>query len=360
MRANNGIIFFPSVVTLLAACGGTGGGSVDWATTDGSSAFGGSSGGSSGSGSLPASDSGAATSSSSSGGGSSSSSSGSGSSVPDASSSGRDSSTAGGPGTDAGSGADSGASSGPNGDGGLLPYKGVANSACADLVTLGVSWWYNWTQSPSSCTSRPFVPMIWGHTGNEQSAAGIASAVSTLVKAGYQEVLGFNEPDNTSQSNISVTTAISLWPSFNDPSVRIGSPATQGNSAGLTWIQNFMTQVNADTTGNLRVDFIASHWYGWNAGSCDANATNLEGWLKSIEAIAGNRPIWLTEWGCLNQSNTSTAVVQAFYSGAIAMFAKHPRLERYAWYPWTTNNELITNGALTNLGTVFAAAPASR
>jgi hypothetical protein len=40
------------------------------------------------------------------------------------------------------------------------------------------------------------------------------------------------------------------------------------------------------------------------------------------------------------------------------MFAKHPRLVRYAWYPWTTNNELVTSAdALTSLGTAFAAAP---
>jgi hypothetical protein len=39
------------------------------------------------------------------------------------------------------------------------------------------------------------------------------------------------------------------------------------------------------------------------------------------------------------------------------MFARHPRLERYAWYPWTTNNELVKMGALTPLGNAFAALP---
>jgi hypothetical protein len=245
-------------------------------------------------------------------------------------------------------------------DGALLPYKGVANSACADLTTLKVAWWYNWTTNSSGCATPQFAPMVWGHTGSEQTTAGIAGEVSGIVKAGYKTVLGFNEPDNTSQSNISVTAAISLWPSFNNPAVRIGSPGTQGNSTGLTWIQNFMSQVNADTTGKLRVDFISSHWYGWNAGSCDAKAANLESWIKQIEAIPGNRPIWLTEWGCLNKSNPDAATVQAFFSGAIAMFARHPRIERYAWYPWTTNNELVVDaGVLTSLGTVFAAEPAN-
>jgi hypothetical protein len=243
------------------------------------------------------------------------------------------------------------------------PYKGVANSACADLVPLGVSWYYNWTLSPGSCASSQFVPMIWGHTGKEQTAAGIKSEFDGLVSAGYTTVLGFNEPDNSSQSNLSETTAISLWPSFtSNASVRVGSPATQANTAGQAWFTSFMQKVNADTTGQLRVDFIAAHWYGWNSGSCDAKASGLESYIKWLEAIPGSRPIWLTEWGCLNQSNPTAATVQAFFSGAVAMFAKHPRLERYAWYPWTTNNELVDadGGALTPLGTLFVTESAYR
>jgi hypothetical protein len=248
------------------------------------------------------------------------------------------------------------------GDGGA-PYKGVANSACADLVRLGVSWYYNWTLSPGSCTASQFVPMIWGHTGNEQTASGITSEIDGIARAGYWTVLGFNEPDNASQSNISATIAISLWPALTgDTSISVGSPATQANTTGQAWFSAFMQQVNADTTGKLRVDFIAAHWYGWNAGSCDAKATGLESYIQWLEGIPGNRPIWLTEWGCLNQSNPTAAVVQTFFSGAVAMFAKHPRLERFAWYPWTTNNELISadGGSLTGLGTLFAAAPSTK
>jgi hypothetical protein len=267
----------------------------------------------------------------------------------------------------AGSGHDGGADAAhldaSTGDAGAQPFKGVANSACSDLARLGVTWFYNWTTGAGGCTKAPFVPMIWGHTGNEQSATGIAGEVKSIAGAGFDTVLGFNEPDNSSQSNMSVATAISLWPSLAaNASLRVGSPATQANSTGQAWFTSFMSQVNADTTGTLRVDFIAAHWYGWNAGSCDAKAANLESYLRWLEGIAGNRPIWLTEWGCLNQSNPTEATVQAFFSGAVAMFAKHPRLERYAWYPWTTNNELVNadGGALTPLGTTFAAAPATR
>jgi hypothetical protein len=284
------------------------------------------------------------------------------------------------PGTDAASGSEAGfapdASSGADAslpfdsgpedagggsaDSGVVPYKGVANSACNDLTTLGATWYYNWELTPP-CSSPQFVPMVWGHTGTEQTQAGIMSEIAGVVTKGYKVVLGFNEPDNASQSNISVADAIALWPAFNNPSVLVGSPASQANSSGQTWFESFMSMVNADTTGTLRVDFITAHWYGWNAGSCDANADNLQSYINYLEGIPGNRPIWLTEWGCLNDSNPDQATVQAFFSGAITMFAKHPRLVRYAWYPWETNNELVTStDALTSLGTVFAAEPASK
>jgi Glycosyl hydrolase catalytic core len=263
-----------------------------------------------------------------------------------------------------GGAAGTGGASGTGGAGGAAgqPFKGFAGdpTACADMTHLNVSWYYNWKQTPStgcSSTGIPFVPMIWGHTGSEQSASGISSAVSSFVSKGYGYVLGFNEPDNSTQSNITVTTAVSLWPSFANSAIVLGTPATQANSTGQTWFNSFMTSVNSSST--LQADFIALHWYGWNSGSCDAKASQLESYIKSAEGLPGNRPIWLTEWGCLNQSAPDTTTVLNFYNGALAVFAKHPRVQRYSWYPWSTNNELVnTDGSLTSLGTAYAAAPA--
>ena len=254
-----------------------------------------------------------------------------------------------------------GGSSGSAGGGGT-PFKGFAGdpAACADMQHLGVSWYYNWKQTPSTgCASTgiPFVPMIWGHTGSEQSASGITSAVSSFVSKGYGYVLGFNEPDNSGQSNLPVATAVSLWPSFNNSAIVLGTPATSANSAGQTWFTSFMGSVNGSTT--LHADFIAIHWYGWNAGSCDAAASQFESYIKYAEGFSGNRPIWVTEWGCLNDSAPDAQTVLSFYKGALAVFAKHPRVARYSWYPWSTNNELVnSDGTLTALGNAYAAAPA--
>jgi hypothetical protein len=266
--------------------------------------------------------------------------------------------------------ASGGTTSGGSGGAGTKPFKGVANSPCAARTALGVSWYYNWEQAEKEpCTGGvggEFVPMIWGHTGAEQTASNIKSSVAGFVSKGYKNVLSFNEPDNCptppattgGQSCIPVATALTLLPAFDNPAIRIGSPATAANaSPGQAWFNSFMSMLNANAS--VRVDFLAIHWYGWNAGSCDAKAAQLESYVKYAEAFAGNRPIWITEFGCLNQSAPDVATVQAFFTGAVAMFAKHPRIERYAWYPWSTNNGLTnSDGSLTMVGTAFAAAPA--
>jgi len=253
------------------------------------------------------------------------------------------------------------AGSGSSGD---QPFKGVANSPCDARTALGVSWYYNWMQyEDDPCqgdTGGEFVPMIWGHPGDEQSESGIENAIAAFVSGGLSHVLGFNEPDNPDQSNIPVTAAVSLLGAFDNPGIVVGSPATAANAdPGQVWFDGFMAELEADPS--LRVDFLAIHWYGWNEGSCGANAAELESYINWVEGFAGDRPIWLTEWGCLNNSAPSMQTVTEFYQGAIAMFENHPRVERYAWYPWSTNCKLNEeDGSLTSLGEAFAAAPARR
>jgi Glycosyl hydrolase catalytic core len=249
---------------------------------------------------------------------------------------------------------------GTEADGGLSPFKGLASfNGCTDISVLNLSWYYNWTAATNCPSSAVFVPQIWGHSGEN-----IAGEVKAAASSAYPAILGFNEPDNTTQSNISVAAAIALWPQLtSNTALRVGSPATQANTTGQAWFTSFMDQVNADTTGTLRVDFIAIHWYGWNAGSCEPTAATLESYIKWAEAIPGNRPIWLTEWACSNLSDPTAQTVQSFLSGAIAMFAKHPRLVRYGWFTSRSNdnNGLVTSaGALTALGTIYANAPSER
>ncbi len=251
-----------------------------------------------------------------------------------------------------------GAATAVDGGAGAQPYKGVANCTCAERTSLKVSWYYNWTVSPDNCsTGGEFVPMYSNHPNNNPTPDAVAAEITKLVNAGYKYVLGFNEPNKSDQANMTVADALALWPAMtSNPNILVGSPATSAD--GQSWFNDFYTQARA---ANLRIDFIALHWYGWNSGSCDAKAANLESYIKWAEGLPGNLPLWLTEWGCMNASNPDVATVQGFYTGAVAMFAKHPRLQRYAWYQWDPNNELTNSDhSLTQLGTVYASQPSTR
>jgi hypothetical protein len=254
------------------------------------------------------------------------------------------------------------------------PYKGVAlyestffgtdasfgNSTCPDLATLGVSWYSNWTTATSCASSAEFVPQIWGHPYES-----IPTEIAAVVAAGRGAVLGFNEPDNAAESNLSVAQAVALWPEITSSTLRVGSPATSSTPSGQDWMSQFMGQASMQ---GLRVDFITLHWTGRyqgpanqaNQGKGDcSDASTLESYIRWAEQW--QRPIWLTEWSC---QGASAGTVQSFYEDALAMFAQHPLLERYAWYLSRSSdaNALIesTTGVVTPLGMEYEAAPATR
>lgn len=80
---------------------------------------------------------------------------------------------------------------------------------------------------------------------------------------GEEVILGFNEPDERSQSALSVDEAIALWPELMATSARLGSPATTtpGTLGKQSWLGRFMKQADA---ADLRVDFMAVHYYSIN------------------------------------------------------------------------------------------------
>ena len=224
-------------------------------------------------------------------------------------------------------------------------------SSCDDLKTLGVSWYYAWSgTAPCTTAGVEFVPMIWG---SWKKLDWVPTPTKAVAK-GAKFLLGFNEPDGTGQANMSVEEAISLWPDFQIAGVQLGSPAVAGQEE---WLPQFMTQAAAN---NLRVDFIALHWYGWNANACN-DVSQLENKIKWAEQW--QRPIWITEWSCRLHS---VAVNEKFFKDALVMLKKHPRVERYAWFLSRSTGEFANaalldgSGKPTGLGQLYVAAPATR
>ncbi len=220
---------------------------------------------------------------------------------------------------------------------GTSAKKGVSTWNFSDnntaLKEVGAAWYYNWSAAPAQgVTGVEFVPMIWG-------PASVTATNLNRAKASGKVLLGFNEPDFASQSNMSVTQALDLWPQLQATGLRLGSPAvaTGGATAG-GWLDRFLS--GARERG-LRVDFITLHWYGSDFSAAAVN--HLAGYLRAVHDRY-QLPIWLTEYALIKfgsgGSTYPTAAQQsAFVNGSTTMLAGLSFVERYAWFALPTPDE---------------------
>ncbi len=237
------------------------------------------------------------------------------------------------------------------------PWRGAGlislPAACSDIQTLALSWYYNWeTTTPCPNTGVPYVPMVWG---DWCAGSTTCSALPTSLGAdGNQYLLGFNEPDNVDQSNMTVARALQLWPYLEATGLELGSPAVTETPQGSAWLASFMAGARQQ---GLRVNFLALHWYG----DC-SNPDNLINYLVQMEQTYG-LPLWLTEFSCRYQS---FAVNTQFLQQVAPLLAALPYLQRYAWFTnrpfsdadgYDYTNLLDASGALTSTGAVFRSLP---
>jgi hypothetical protein len=244
--------------------------------------------------------------------------------------------------------------------------RGIAygHNSDADLSALsaGITWWYNWSPQPDTSLSSgyaaskgvEFVPMIWGGTFDPTKLA-------TQVPADAKYLLTFNEPNFGSQSNLTPSQAAALWPKVEafaqSRNLKIVSPALNycGGSCNetnpFTWLDAFFAACKG-----CQVDYIGAHWY-----ACTKDA--LTSYLSTYETKY-NKPIWLTEFSCLDGSFPATeANEEAYMQSAIETLEADPMVFRYSWFTGRfTQTQSINvlgsaSGSLTALGQKYVALP---
>lgn len=110
-------------------------------------------------------------------------------------------------------------------------------TALQDVENFNFGWYYNWKADPlwsadaSAARGTEFVPMIWGR----QEAT--AETFARIAKSAADTLLGFNEPNKSTQANMTVQQAIDLWPQLMATGKRLGSPAT---TTGQTLGEDFL------------------------------------------------------------------------------------------------------------------------
>ncbi|KAF9221863.1 hypothetical protein BS17DRAFT_784085 [Gyrodon lividus] len=163
----------------------------------------------------------------------------------------------------------------------------------ANFARPNVGYIYTWSPYlPSGIQDLGLegIPMLWGYDQ-------ITDFQNLVVKGYANYVLGMNEPNEPSQSNMSPQEGVSLWMQYINPLQYEGyyliSPACTNDDAGLAWYQQFFAGCQS---AGCHVDAIAFHAYTTSAQAVIDFATQLHNTY--------NMDIWITEFADENYSGT--------------------------------------------------------
>lgn len=221
--------------------------------------------------------------------------------------------------------------------------KGYCNGTADNHEKLKVSWFYTWGPSSSlRSLNKDFTAMVtgkddWFPYGDVNNQTGI------------NHVLGYNEPDQNNQANMSMQEMLNGWPTMMASGLRVGSPAYASIGNGL---YTFMRECEHR---NYRVDFVALHAYfgGWERSN----------WTSYFNDAYTNsrRPLWTTEWN--NGANWTTeggskteAEQKKDITYILDAMESTNYFERYSIYNWVEDWRRVirdNDGSLTPAGEVY-------
>lgn len=186
--------------------------------------------------------------------------------------------------------------------------------------------------------------------------------------------LGYNEPENMNQADMTVDLAIEHWKHMNTFNGKLGSPCTfEDETDPHGWFAQFMDKV--EQRPDLRVDFLQVHYY---PHVLDIN--HLKKYLHTLW-VRYEKPIWITEWNLApnywdrNQDGQPEQVYysleeqEAFMKQAIPLLESLEYVERYAWFglygdfendEWKSNLLDRETDELTALGKAYKDLTASQ
>ena len=245
--------------------------------------------------------------------------------------------------------------------------RGIAyeyhSQADMEVISKGISWWYNWSHSPDTKVASvyqnygmDFVPMTWNGSFNE---AGLRAYYASHPDAKY--LLGFNEPNFTTQANMKPSQAAAIWPKLEkiakDFGLKIVAPAV--NYADKPVTENGITYTDPiayldaffAACPNCQVDYIAVHNYMCYAGALSGDINRYKKYRK---------PIWLTEFACWDQQNITLDMQKGYMMGAIDYLENDTSIFRYSWFNGNRSGSYpyldifkLQSGQLTDLGKLY-------
>jgi len=241
--------------------------------------------------------------------------------------------------------------------------KGTASTNDAAVQNFSDSWYYGWSINKPSYTNQQFVPMTWG-----KGACTEDNVIYLSDRKDVDHLLSFNEPDNSSQSNIpNIDTAVYRYKIMQKSGLRLGTPVvTQDQAFGAgKWLTNFMDAAQAQ---KLRIDFIPVHWYDWgnqtNNGATDSLTAEkvfnrFVTYIDKVHLAYPSYPIWVTEFNA-NINRTSTVVHKYFMKLATEWMNSTSYIERFSYFFPSSVPGANPDGSLTAEGLYWKSLPTNK
>ena len=233
-----------------------------------------------------------------------------------------------------------------------------------DKMSPGISWLYNWGLTPQGSATNigpqqdmEFVPMCWNGGFNETTLRNYLSG-----HPGVKYLLGFNEPNFSSQSNMTPQQAADKWPKLEqiaaDYNLKLVAPALNFSGekvGGRTWSPYEWYDEFFRLYPTAKLDYLALHcymnWYSSNTWFAteyfykdlyDPSKTdvygrypNLKEYLDNYKAANGHFPkMFLTEFCAWENDGTIKNVDFQIdqMTQKVQKLEQSDLVEAYAWF----------------------------
>jgi hypothetical protein len=221
-----------------------------------------------------------------------------------------------------------------------------------------VSWWYNWSPSPSSeappdvasLHGMDFVPMMWNFS---YESADIEALL--LAQPQIKHLLVLNEPNLIDQANMSPAAVADQWPKYEAiaaaTGVKIVGPAITWGTVPefadpVIWMDAFYAAYAEKHGGEPQIDALAFHWYDY-------------GLAKQLDRLTKyGKPFWVTEFanwhglwqGADGAEIDSPAKQMTQMTELVAVCESRVDVERYAWFTGRWDDDPMFTSLLGEAG----------